>query len=108
MFRFPISALTLLVARITRADHTDRPVALDDLAKFASALYRRSDFHDFPHSLSTDFDSKQHKKHKLSVTTPYPQKNNSLRTCGETTLSLRPARNPLSRAVEMRYENIPA
>ena len=39
------SALTLLVARIARADDTDDSVAFDDLAEFTSALHRSSYFH---------------------------------------------------------------
>ena len=38
--------LTLLVTRIPGADDPDRAVTLDDLAKFASALYRCPHFHD--------------------------------------------------------------
>ena len=42
--------LTLLVARIPGTDDADRSVAFDDLAEFASALHRSSDFHDLPAS----------------------------------------------------------
>ena len=43
-------SLTLLVARIPGTDDADRSVAFDDLAEFASALHRSSDFHDVPAS----------------------------------------------------------
>ena len=39
--------LTLLVARIARANDADDAVPFDDLAELASALDRRSDFHAF-------------------------------------------------------------
>ena len=41
----PRPALALLVARITGTDDPDLAVTFDDLAEFASALYRRSHFH---------------------------------------------------------------
>ena len=44
MFVLP---LALLVARIAGTDDADRSVAFDDLAEFASALHRSSDFHNY-------------------------------------------------------------
>ena len=40
-----VSALTLFVACITGTDDPDFAVTFDDLAEFASAFHRRSDFH---------------------------------------------------------------
>ena len=42
-----VSALTLFVACITGTDDPDFAVTFDDLAEFASAFHRRSDFHFF-------------------------------------------------------------
>jgi hypothetical protein len=42
---FRASALTLFVACIAGADDPDFAVTFDDLAEFASAFHRRSDFH---------------------------------------------------------------
>jgi hypothetical protein len=42
---FRASALTLFVACITGTDDPDFAVTFDDLAEFASAFHRRSDFH---------------------------------------------------------------
>jgi hypothetical protein len=49
---FRASALTLFVACIAGADDPDFAVTFDDLAEFASAFHRRSDFH-FTFSLSS-------------------------------------------------------
>ena len=40
-----VSALALFVACITGTDDPDFAVTFDDLAEFASAFHRRSDFH---------------------------------------------------------------
>lgn len=50
------SALTLFVACIAGTDDPDFAVTFDDLAEFASAFHRRSDFH-FTYSLNNSFKS---------------------------------------------------
>jgi hypothetical protein len=69
------SPLALLVARIPGTDDADRSVAFDDLAEFASALHRSSDFHNLPASPKFFWlfeTAQKHQKSKPSITPPYP------------------------------------